>query len=158
MQAVTFREGNISLPCRHLCLDGICHVTSRKLAQNVLLGKKKNFHTVVIGGFVALTGPFQLKWWLWFLYRPKMVLLVIETPKNVGFGYVGHMPHKFRNQYLIFTHDLLVLVDRKTSFLVDYMEKSIQIYLHLSWESKGTPPIPPPKDISYIFLVALGEA
>ena len=30
-----------------------------------------NFHTVVIGGFVAHTGPFQLKWWLWFLYRPK---------------------------------------------------------------------------------------
>ena len=28
-----------------------------------------------------------------------MVLLVIVTPKNVGFGhYVGHMPHKFKNQ------------------------------------------------------------
>jgi len=85
--------------------------------------RQGSFHTVVIGGFVPLTGPFQLKWWLWFLYRPKMVLLVFEA-----FGYyVGHMPHKFRNQYLIFTHDLLVLVDRKTSFLVDYMEKSIQI-------------------------------
>ena len=57
-----------------------------------------NFHTV-IGGFVAHTGPFQLKWWLWFLYSPKMVLLVIVTPKNVSFGYyVGHMPHKFINQ------------------------------------------------------------
>ena len=57
-----------------------------------------NFHTVVTGGFVAHTGPFQLKWWLWFLYRPKIVLLVIVTPKNVGFGfYVGHMPHKFKN-------------------------------------------------------------
>ena len=29
-----------------------------------------NFHTVVVGGFVAHTGPFQLKWWLWLLYRP----------------------------------------------------------------------------------------
>ena len=58
-----------------------------------------NFHTVVIGGFVAHTGPFQLKWWLWFLYRPKMVLLVVVTPKYVGFGYyVGDMPHKFINQ------------------------------------------------------------
>ena len=58
-----------------------------------------NFHTVVIGGFVAHTGPFQLKWWLWFLFRPKMVLLVIVTPKYVGFGnYVGDMPHKFINQ------------------------------------------------------------
>ena len=28
-----------------------------------------------------------------------MVLLVIVTPKHVGFGYyVGHMPHKFINQ------------------------------------------------------------
>ena len=33
------------------------------------------------------------------LYRPKMVVLVIVTPKNVGLGYyVGHMPHKFINQ------------------------------------------------------------
>ena len=57
-----------------------------------------NFHTVVIGGFVAHTGPFQLKW-CWFLYRPKMVLLVVVTPKYVGFGYyVGDMPHKFINQ------------------------------------------------------------
>ena len=45
-----------------------------------------NFHTVVIGGFVAHKGPFQLKWRLWLLYRPKMVLLVIVTPKNGGFG------------------------------------------------------------------------
>ena len=58
-----------------------------------------NFHTVVIGGFVAHRGPFQLKWWLWFLYRPKMVLLVIVTPKYVGLGYyLGEMPHKFINQ------------------------------------------------------------
>ena len=58
-----------------------------------------NFHTVVIGGFVAHTGPFQLKWWLCSLYRPKMVLLVIVTPKYVGFGYYsGDMPHKFINQ------------------------------------------------------------
>ena len=58
-----------------------------------------NFHTVVIGGFVAHTGPFQLKWWLCSLYRPKMVLLVIVTPKYVGFGYyAGDMPHKFINQ------------------------------------------------------------
>ena len=58
-----------------------------------------NFHTVVIGGFVAHRGPFQLKWWLWFLYRPKMILLVIVTPKYVGFGYyLGEMLHKFINQ------------------------------------------------------------
>ena len=58
-----------------------------------------NFHAAVIGGFVAHTGPFELKWWLWFLYRPKMVLLVVVTTKNAGFGYyVGHMPHKFINQ------------------------------------------------------------
>ena len=58
-----------------------------------------NFHTVVIGSFVAHTGPFQWKWWFWFLYRPKIFPLVIVTPQNVGFGYyVGHMPHKFINQ------------------------------------------------------------
>ena len=30
-----------------------------------------NFHTVVIGGLLLSQGPFQLKWRLWFLYRPK---------------------------------------------------------------------------------------
>ena len=58
-----------------------------------------HFHTVVIGGFVAHTGPFQVEMVALVLYRPKMVVLVIVTPKNVGLGYyVGHMPHKFINQ------------------------------------------------------------
>ena len=100
-QMVGHREGESVLLLRGIEVRRApnCHMLPTFFGTEREPVRPCNFHTVVIGGFVAHSGPFQLKWWLWFLHRPKMVLLVIVTPKYVGFGYyLGEMPHKFINQ------------------------------------------------------------
>ena len=52
MQAVGFREGNTSLPCRHLCLDGICYFT--EIGPTCFAGKKKKFHQFLRAFLVEL--------------------------------------------------------------------------------------------------------
>ena len=98
------RQAGVPVTCRMSVQSALYMEISRNGTGDIFGTEREpvrpcNFHTVVIGGFVAHRGPFQLKWWLWFLYRPKMVLLVIVTPKYVGLGfYLGEMPHKFINQ------------------------------------------------------------